>query len=308
MAQISVKTSSFAIQEINLFTIKAKIDILEGELNSLSKQIRTVSDAYREVSKTIDKTTAAMKQQKSSVSSMKSVLGQVKNLYDNTEKDVKGIFQQKSDGINWTGTVYMGKVSASQTDGDTYGEVNAYVGKVKAETTAKFKFMDTKSKTEYQDGEWTDKDSFEVLDAELGIGIAASAVSVDGKVKSGDDLLGSELSGEIDVLAADAEGKGKLSIGEDGVNAYAKGKLMVSAVEGKGSTTINFLGFKITGSATGYAGALGVEGKAGLEDGEFTLEGGVAAALGFSLGISVGLNDTGKENVNKFVDFITFWD
>ena len=94
-------------------------------------------------------------------------------------------------------------------------------------------------------------------------------------------------------------------MGEDGVNAYVKGEAIVSAVEGKASGTINILGIEITVKASGYAGALGVEGEVGIKNGNFVLYGGGAARIGGAVGIEVGINETGWDN---FVDFITFWD
>ena len=69
--------------------------------------------------------------------------------------------------------------------------------------------------------------------------------------------------------------------------------------------TINILGLEITGKVGGYAGAVGVEGKVGIEDNKFVLEGGAAALIGGSAGIEIGFNDEGWDN---FVDFIVFWD
>ena len=80
---------------------------------------------------------------------------------------------------------------------------------------------------------------------------------------------------------------------------------MVAAAEGKVSGTINILGLEIKGSLGGYAGALGAEGKIGIEDGNFVCKGGAAAVIGGSVGLEIGLNDEGWSN---FVDFITFWD
>ena len=107
------------------------------------------------------------------------------------------------------------------------------------------------------------------------------------------------------------------------MNANVGGKAMVSAVEGEAKGTINIFGIEITGKIGGYAGAAGVEGKVGVEDNKFVVEGGVAAVLGVSGGIEIGFNDEGWENftqgvqegwndftdgVGEFVDFVTFWD
>ena len=80
---------------------------------------------------------------------------------------------------------------------------------------------------------------------------------------------------------------------------------MVSAVEGEVSGTINILGIEITGKLGGYAGAVGVEGKIGLEDNKFVRRTGAAALLEVSGEVEVGFNDEGWDN---FVDFIVFWD
>ena len=83
---------------------------------------------------------------------------------------------------------------------------------------------------------------------------------------------------------------------------------MASAVEGKASGTVSILGFDITGEIGGYAGAAGVEGKIGIEDGKLVIKGGVAALIGGSAGIEIGLNEEGWDNFVDFVDYITFWD
>ena len=118
-------------------------------------------------------------------------------------------------------------------------------------------------------------------------------------------MLGLEGQAEGSVGNAKANVGGELSIGEDGINANIQGEAMVSAAEGEVSGTINILGIEITGKVGGYAGAVGVEGKAGIEDGKFVLEGGAAALFGVSGGVEVGFNEEGWDN---FVDFIVFWD
>ena len=51
-----------------------------------------------------------------------------------------------------------------------------------------------------------------------------------------------------------------------------------------------------TGKVGGYAGAVGVEGKVGIEDNKFVLEGGAAAVIGGSAGIEIGFHDEGWDN------------
>lgn len=59
---------------------------------------------------------------------------------------------------------------------------------------------------------------------------------------------------------------------------------------------------EITGKIGGYAGSVGVEGKVGIEDNKFVLEGGSAALIGGSAGIEIGFNDEGWDNVLNAVD------
>lgn len=202
-------------------------------------------------------------------------------------------------------TAWVGKTGKSEQYENGYGEVNAYLGKVEAKTKANFSFMEGKAKSELKNGEVSDSDSFEVINAELGAGASFNAVSVDSKLNAGDDMLGAGVEAKINAGNASAKGEGKFSIGEEGVNANVGGELMVSAVEAEAEGTINILGIEITAKVGGYAGAAGVEGKVGIEDNKFVCEGGVAAVLGVSGGIEIGFNEEGWDN---FVDFVTFWD
>lgn len=145
------------------------------------------------------------------------------------------------------------------------------------------------------------------LDLEAAAGAYAHLISVSGKAKAGDDQLGASLNVSGSVGNAELNGKAEFSIDEDGLNANVGGKAMVSAAEGKASGTISVFGVDITLSANGYAGALGVEGKAGIDDGKFVLKGGAAAGVGGSLGIEIGLNEEGKASLNELVnDFTDF--
>lgn len=202
-------------------------------------------------------------------------------------------------------TAWIGKASAETKNDWGYAGVNAYLGKAKAEAKADAGFMKASTKKKYQDGEWTEKETIDFLYAGASASATVSALAGDAKASAGDDMLGAEVKAEGTVGSATAEAKGEFSIGEDGVNAVASGKAMVSAAEGKASGTINILGIEITGKIGGYAGAAGVEGKIGVEDNKWVMEGGVAALLGVSGGIEIGFNDEGWSN---FVDFITFWD
>lgn len=202
-------------------------------------------------------------------------------------------------------TAWLGKASAETQNEWSYADVNAYLGKVKTEAKTDFDFMKTENKTEYKNDEWGDKSTTTFIAAEATVSTSISAIAIDADAGIGNDMLGIEGKAEGAVGNATAEAKGKFSVGEDGLNAYAKGEAMVSAVEGKAEGTINILGIEITGKVGGYAGAVGVEGKVGVENNKFVLEGGAAALIGGSVGIEIGFNDEGWDN---FIDYIVFWD
>ncbi|MFI3326896.1 MAG: hypothetical protein R3Y35_12110 [Clostridia bacterium] len=199
-------------------------------------------------------------------------------------------------------TAWLGKASATYENEMGYVGVNAYVGKVELEADADLAFMKTTTKKVLVDGVWVEKTVTEFINAEVGASasIALLEADVDGSV--GDDMLGLDSKINVSVGNAEASGKGEFSITDEGVNANVSGKALVSAVEGSASGTINFLGFEITAKVGGYAGAVGVEGKAGIEDNKFVLEGGVAAFLGLSAGIEIGFNEQGWDNFTDGVE------
>lgn len=216
-------------------------------------------------------------------------------------------------GAEWGGyeiegakvTAWGGKAYAEIQNEVGYANVNAYCGKIDAGVKSDFSFMESKTKKEFRNGEWTEKTTTEFLNAEIGAGVDMAILAVDGEAGIGSDMLGAEVEGEGSLGNAELSGKGKFSISEeDGIELTAKGKAMVSAAEGEVKGTINILGLEITGSLGGYAGALGVEGEAYFDDGKIKLKGGAAAIIGGSVGIEIGFNETGWDN---FVDAVTFW-
>lgn len=200
-------------------------------------------------------------------------------------------------------TAWIGKANAEFQNEWGYAGVNAYLGKSEVAAKAEAGIMKTKTKKEYKDGKWIEKSSTDFITAEAGASASVSALAGDAKGNLGNDMLGIEGKAQGSAGNAKAEAKGKFSVGEDGLNANVKGEAMVSAIEGEASGTINILGLEITGKAGGYAGAVGVEGKVGIEDNKFVLEGGAAALIGGSAGIEIGFNDEGWDN---FIDFIFF--
>ena len=226
-------------------------------------------------------------------------------------KSAEWLGYEMSDG-NPGITAWLGKASAETKSNWGYAGVNAYLGKAEAEADADFTVMKKKREKEKIDGKWDEKTVTEYINAEIGASASASAIAADGEAGVGDDMLGLECKATGSVGSAKAEAKGKFSIKEDGINAYAKGEAMVSAAEGEVKGTINILGIEITGKVGGYAGALGVEGKAGIEKNKFVLRGGAAAVLGVSGGVEIGFNEEGWNNftdsADDFVDFMKFWD
>lgn len=204
-------------------------------------------------------------------------------------------------------TAWLGKASASISGWLGSAEINGYLGKAKAETKAEAGLMKAKTKREYKDGEWSEKETLSFLYGEASASASVAAFAADAKGTLGNDWLGAEGTAEGSAGSAKAGVEAKLSVGEDGVTAVAKGEAMVAAVEGKATGTINILGIEITGKIGGYAGAAGVEGKVGIENNKFVVEGGVAALLGVSGGVEIGFNDTGWSKLKSdFVDFIDF--
>ncbi|MDE7244330.1 MAG: hypothetical protein K2O18_10210, partial [Oscillospiraceae bacterium] len=184
-------------------------------------------------------------------------------------------------------TAWIGKAGISASSALGSAEVNAYLGKVEVEAKADGGFMKSKTKREYQDGKWTEKETLDFLYGELGVSGSFAFIAADAKGTVGNDMLGAGVKAEGTIGSAKAEGKIKVSVGEEGVTALAKGEAMVAAVEGKASGTINILGIEITGEIGGYAGAAGVEGKIGIENNKFVMKGGAAALLGVSGGVEI---------------------
>lgn len=144
------------------------------------------------------------------------------------------------------------------------------------------------------------------INTNIGLGIAASILSLSGNASAGSDLLGAGVEAEGKIGSGALGTEGEFSIGKEGVNAYVSGEAMVAAAEGEVKGTINILGFEITLSAEGYAGAIGGEAEFGIKDNKFVADIGAAFGFGGSVGFEIGLNDTGW---NAVVDGVSAgWD
>lgn len=187
------------------------------------------------------------------------------------------------------------RYSEERKDAGTTSTTNFHVGKVQVKREYDTGIMKYKMD---EDGE--ESFSLGYLNAE--VGVSGSILSLDYKDETGDGWLGLENELEGDLGTASGKGELDFSLGEDGVNAYAGGELIVAAAKGKAKSTINILGFEIGAEATGYLGGAGVEGEVGLKDGIFTIKGGAVPGVGGSVGISIGLNEEGKQVVDAIAD------
>lgn len=336
MGTICVNTAVLGEQAHQLSTLMKQIDAISRDVDNVKKnlqwnvaisnQVRSKISSYSNYINTLGSQTGALATMLSSVSIQyqktesglsKSSSVNPKTLNSGTTdgSTVSYVLPAASANAGWLGyefdednpgvTAWIGKADAEIKTEDVYADVNAYLGKAEAKAESKVGFMQVEIKKEYKNGEWTEKEKLAFLTTEASAGASVAAFAADAKADVGSDMLGVEGKAEGTIGSAKAEVKGKFSVGEDGINANVKGEAMVSAVEGKVSGTINILGIEITGKAGAYAGALGVEGKAGIENNKLVLEGGVAALFGLSAGVEVGFNEEGWDN---FVDFITFWD
>lgn len=230
-------------------------------------------------------------------------------------------YEVAEDGRSVTG---WGKRYTGEWDFGDYGkgEVNAYLGKGKADWKVDLDFFNQKKKTEYnkETGKWETKDEFVIVGMELAGGISGSLIAIDGKHEVGDSTLGAEVSGKVDVVKGSLNGKAKLEISDEEISAIVKGEALVTAVEGEVKGTIKVLGIEITGKAEGYAGALGGKFEFGFKTDEetgkmkFVAEGGAAAVIGGSLGIEIGIpsfDDIAESAVGDAAkwlwDALTFW-
>lgn len=210
--------------------------------------------------------------------------------------------EQGNLGVN----AWLGKASARTQNEVGYAGVKASIGKVKGEIKGEHSLWGTEEEyKKYKNGKETYEEKLTVVNLGMKGGASVSGLELEVEAGLGSDMLGVEVEGEGIVGEGSLEGDVKFSIGEKGIDAYAEGEAMVSAVKGEAKGTINILGIEITGKIGGYAGALGVEGKIGVEENKWVLEGGAAAILGVSGGIEIGFNEQGWCN---FVDTITFWD
>ena len=106
----------------------------------------------------------------------------------------------------------------------------------------------------------------------------------------GNSNLGATTRASGSVVGAQASGGARISVGEHGANVYADGRVMAYLARGNVSQSINLGPIRIGGSLYGYAGAAGVSGIIGVQDGQFRIGGTGALGVGGGGSFSVGLN------------------
>lgn len=222
--------------------------------------------------------------------------------------DLDGWGVERIDG-GFGGTAYIGKISAKAENEHTSSQVTAYVGKSTCAITGDANFFSYKRKAEKKKTEeypQLQEPEQDIIALEGGVEVSFKGLEINTETIVGDDMLGLETGSEVSIGEANATGKVDFSVSKNGtVDFKAEGEAMVAAVSGEGKANFNILGLEIGLNAGGYVGALGVEGKFGIDDNKFVMKGGIAAVLGVSAGIEIGFNDTGWIN---FVDGIIFWD
>ncbi len=344
VAAFKVKQSALKMGSQELCQYRTALREAVVSVEEARKTLSGMHGSVRQICRSLTKIENKISHNSESVAMMAEVLTEVANLYGKAEATLTGQIKGETDSLEkFLETLVLGEISeheaatlavgmvsgltaailgteGSSTESTVYSfgktgariegdigsaEVNAYIGKTKLDSKLEGAFMEIQKKREYKNGKWTDEDSFVVLNGEAGLEASFDAVSSDIQGEIGDDMLGAEVKAEVAAGSIDVGAKGEISIGEGGLDANVGGKAVISAVEGEASGTINIMGLEITGKATGYAGGAGVEGKFGIDDNKFVMEGGFIALIGGSIGVEIGFNETGW---NNFVDFVTFWD
>lgn len=105
MAEISVNTGSMKIQENNLQNIINRLGNIESELDNVNNKIAIYlsSAAYWNIKQKISQTSGRISQNKQLVQSLKTVLGNSRELYQNTEEKSADYFA-KGSNVNWSQT------------------------------------------------------------------------------------------------------------------------------------------------------------------------------------------------------------
>jgi hypothetical protein len=322
MPEIYIKVKDVADVVSKEQKIAGKIMAICSKTGTIRRQMRNDAASIEVIGGKLDKLMRVFESENAAMLQMSQALEDVKNKYEQTERGIVNNASKISVGTvagaasvvgetekspfsvvnDWFGyefadsgvgvSAYIGK-SSGKYEGD-YGSAgyNAYLGKFDA--NADFEFFD-----------FDDIENFNLL--HLAAGVSASAFSADANAEIGNDIFGGQVGVEGKALSADLGGQAGVYIENGKLTAIAEGEAMVSAVTGKANGSINILGVEIGGYVEGHAGAAGVEGHAGIEDGKIKFGGGIAAVVGGSFGIEIGFTDF-KKNAMDFVDFITFWD
>lgn len=138
------------------------------------------------------------------------------------------------------------------------------------------------------------------------IGGSASVFERKDELKTGDDDWGGKVENTLSIGNADVSIKGEAGLTEDGnVDINIGGKAIVSAVKEKAEGTLSVLGIDISVELDGYVAGIGAEAKAGFEDGTWQTKVGAVIGVGGSVGLKVGLNESGRDSIVSIADDVT---
>ena len=202
---------------------------------------------------------------------------------------------------------WLGKAKGEFQNEWVYGDASVSVGNFWAGADGSIAGMDIGAKVEEdKDGKVYSKEWERYAQVKAKVGASVSLFSQSAKVGVGSDMFGAEVSENISIGNAEAIAEGRASLNSSGgLELYGKVSAMVSAAKGTISKTYNILGTKVKVNVSGLAGAYGVLAEGSFKNGTFKGEVGAAKLFGLTVGVEVGLNDTGWAN---FVDYLTFWD
>lgn len=216
---------------------------------------------------------------------------------DDIKKDIAKYFESGNGTAAWkwfgadgsaengtaSGEAYIGKGSASWTNGDFSADAGAELGHVKGTASAHGDVM--------KDGKLVD----------AGAEAEASVVAAHGKAsaKYGND--DASVKGEVEgsVGHAEASAKGNIKLDKDGLEAEGKFDLHAAALEGQAIGTVTIGLITVKGGLHGSLGSLGIKGDAGYKDGKVHISGDVALGGGAGGEFEVGLSDKGKAYADK---------
>ena len=195
--------------------------------------------------------------------------------------------------------------NASFQSGSFNAGVNAHVGHVYARAGANASIGPTTTVKWCNDtNKW--KETTTLISAGVTAAAGVQLLGASANMSAGSSNLGVNASAQGGILGAGASGSANFSVTADGnVNAYATGRAMAYVASGSVRGTFNLGPFSFGASASGYAGAAGVSGTVGIQNGRFTIGGSAALGVGGGGQFSVGLNPAFIQSAGAQVQQVT---